>query len=104
MDKTLEELEREALQLSPESRASLAEKLIRSLEAEQDAAVGAAWVEEAERRYKAIQTVEVTTLKVRYFTAGLSNASWAIKTPARITPSYCINELLRQEIFSEEPV
>lgn len=62
MDKKLEELEQEALQLSPESRASLAEKLIRSLEAEQDAAVEAAWIEEAERRYRAIQAGEVTTL------------------------------------------
>jgi len=62
MDKKLAELEQEALQLSPESRASLAEKLIRSLEAEQDAAVEAAWIEEAKRRYRAIQAGEVTTL------------------------------------------
>lgn len=62
-DKTLKELEHEVLQLPSESRANLAEKLIRSLEAEQDTEVETAWVREAERRYQAIQAGEVAMLE-----------------------------------------
>ena len=62
-DKKFEELEHEVLQLPSESRANLAEKLIRSLEAEKDAEVETAWVQEAERRYRAIQAGEVTMLE-----------------------------------------
>ena len=61
-DKPLKELERAVLQLPSESRANLAEKLIRSLEAEQDTAVETAWVQEAERRYQAVQAGEVVML------------------------------------------
>lgn len=60
--KKFEELEHEVLQLPSESRANLAEKLIRSLEAEKDAEVETAWVQEAERRYRAIQNEDVTLL------------------------------------------
>jgi len=61
-DKKFEELENAVLQLPSESRANLAEKLIRSLEAEKDAEVETAWVQEAERRYRAIQAGEVAML------------------------------------------
>ena len=47
---TIEELESEALKLSEESRALLAEKLLRSLGEEEDVEVERIWVEEAKRR------------------------------------------------------
>ena len=47
---TIEELEAEVLKLSPNSRARLAEKLLRSLEGVTDAEIERAWVEEAQRR------------------------------------------------------
>lgn len=61
-DKSMKELENELMQLSQETRASLAEKLIRSLEAEQHTEVETAWIEELERRYRAIQNGEVDAL------------------------------------------
>jgi len=54
-DKRLKDLEKEVLQLPSESRASLAEKLIRSLETEQNADVASAWVQEVQRRYREVQ-------------------------------------------------
>jgi putative addiction module component (TIGR02574 family) len=45
----IEELEAEALKLSPESRARLAEKLLGSLEPSEDESVPV-WAEEARRR------------------------------------------------------
>jgi putative addiction module component (TIGR02574 family) len=44
--------EKEALQLSSNERAILAERLLHSLDDEEDIDVERAWIEEAERRYK----------------------------------------------------
>lgn len=61
-DESLKELEKQLLQLSRKSRASLVEKLIRSLEAEQHTEVETAWIEEVERRFEEIQKGEVKLL------------------------------------------
>ena len=47
---TIEELEAEALKLNPNSRARLAERLLRSLEGLTEAEIERSWVEEAQRR------------------------------------------------------
>jgi hypothetical protein len=52
----LEELETEALKLSPELRARLAEKLLHSLEALSDAENERLWAEEALRRHNELET------------------------------------------------
>jgi putative addiction module component (TIGR02574 family) len=55
MSLTLEQLETEALNLPPEERATLVQRLLESLEEEDGmedpAEVERAWLEEAERRY-----------------------------------------------------
>lgn len=51
MSTRVQEIEDEALQLSPEERAILAEHIIRSLDVEEDAEVERLWIAEAERRY-----------------------------------------------------
>jgi putative addiction module component (TIGR02574 family) len=48
----LEKVEQEALNLPPEQRAFLADRLLSSLSGEVLSDVDAAWVEEAERRYQ----------------------------------------------------
>ena len=48
----LKDIEVEALKLSAYDRALLAERLINSLESEDDTDVEKLWAEEAERRYK----------------------------------------------------
>jgi hypothetical protein len=52
----LEELETEALKLSPDLRARLAEKLLHSLEALSDAENERLWAEEALRRHDELET------------------------------------------------
>jgi hypothetical protein len=52
----LEELETEALKLSPDLRARLAEKLLHSLEALSDAEKERLWAEEALRRHNELET------------------------------------------------
>jgi hypothetical protein len=52
---SLEEIEKEALKLSPSSRAILAEKLIRSLEGLSDAEIEKLWAEESQRRHEELE-------------------------------------------------
>jgi hypothetical protein len=52
----LEELETEALKLSPDLRARLAEKLLHSLEALSDAENERLWAEEALRRHDELES------------------------------------------------
>ena len=52
MSALLEKLEHEALTLPREERAFLADRLLSSLDGEVLSDVDAAWVEEAERRYR----------------------------------------------------
>ena len=56
----LEELETEALKLSPDLRARLAEKLLHSLEALSDAENERLWAEEALRRHNELETGAAT--------------------------------------------
>jgi len=53
MPPELKEFEAEALKLPLKERAALAERLIASLDTEDDAENERLWVEEAERRYRA---------------------------------------------------
>jgi hypothetical protein len=53
---SLEELESEALKLSPSSRAKLAEKLLRSLEDLSDEENERLWAEEALRRHEEVES------------------------------------------------
>nr|MDO8109797.1 addiction module protein [Candidatus Sigynarchaeota archaeon] len=48
----INKLEKEALQLSPRERATLAERLLHSLDGNDDPDAERAWIEEAERRYQ----------------------------------------------------
>jgi putative addiction module component (TIGR02574 family) len=56
----LEELEIEALKLSPDLRARLAEKLLHSLEALSDAENERLWAEEALRRHNELEAGAAT--------------------------------------------
>lgn len=57
---TLEELEAEALKLTPRLRAKLAQKLLHSLEALSDAENERLWAEEAMRRDEELETGAAT--------------------------------------------
>ncbi len=50
MSTTLEEIQKQALELDRRSRASLAARLLQSLEAGEDAEIERAWILEAKRR------------------------------------------------------
>ncbi|MEW6363553.1 MAG: addiction module protein [Acidobacteriota bacterium] len=52
MASRMQEIEEEALQLPADQRASLAERLISSLDQEEDPEAERLWIEEAERRYR----------------------------------------------------
>ena len=52
MTLNMKKIEQEALQLSPDERAQLAEHLIYSLDEEEDVDAERLWVAEAERRYQ----------------------------------------------------
>lgn len=58
----LEDIEAAALQLAPTERAHLAERLLASLD--EDDEILAAWVEEAERRADALDRGEVEAIDV----------------------------------------
>ncbi len=60
MHSIAEQIEAAALQLSPEERARLAERLIASLE--ETTEIEQAWIEEAERRYERYRTGELKTV------------------------------------------
>ena len=51
MSPQLKECEAQALQLTPQDRAALAEHLIASLDALDDSQVESLWLDEADRRY-----------------------------------------------------
>ena len=58
----LRQLFREALELTDNDRATLAGLLIESLETETDPDVERAWAEEAERRWREIESGKVKTI------------------------------------------
>lgn len=49
---TLQQIEQDALALSPEERELLAERLLRSTEDTEPTEIDSAWVREADRRYE----------------------------------------------------
>ena len=62
MGRTLQDLYREAAELSERDRAELAGMLIESLEEPPDEGVEAAWAEEIERRVREIDSGTVKTI------------------------------------------
>lgn len=58
---SLEEIQREALSLSAENRAALAEVLLESLQVSPDPTVAQAWAREIERRVVAYEQGDVQT-------------------------------------------
>ena len=62
MGRKLDELFREASELSDRERAELAALLLESLEGEPDADVEAAWAEEIARRVRQLDAGEVQTI------------------------------------------
>jgi putative addiction module component (TIGR02574 family) len=62
MPMKVQEIEKEALQLSFHERALLAEHLIGSLETESDPEAERSWIEEAERRYQDYKSGKVKTI------------------------------------------
>jgi len=62
MPMKVQEIEKEALQLSSHERALLAEHLIGSLETDTDPEAERSWIEEAERRYQDYKSGKVKTL------------------------------------------
>lgn len=61
MPRKLEEIETEALKLGKKSRATLARKLLKSLETAHERA----WYDEAERRLKALREGKMDTIPAR---------------------------------------
>lgn len=62
MQQTLEEIESAILQLPEPARAHLAKTLLLSLGESEDSEVEELWAEEAEHRYREIESDEVTPL------------------------------------------
>jgi len=62
MQQTLEEIESAILQLPEPARARLAKTLLLSLGESEDSDVEELWAEEAEHRYREIESGEVTPL------------------------------------------
>jgi putative addiction module component (TIGR02574 family) len=69
MSMTIDELEAAALELSAEERARLAERLIASLNTDDE--IESAWVEEAERRYDELRAGRDTGLPLEGFRARI---------------------------------
>lgn len=61
---TIDELKREALQLDPSTRASLARDLLASLDDLSEAEIEQLWLEEAERRHHQIVSGAVETVSM----------------------------------------
>jgi len=61
---TIDELKREALQLDPSTRASLARDLLESLDDLSEAEIEQLWLEEAERRHHQIVSGAVETVSM----------------------------------------
>ncbi len=62
MERRLDELAAEALELSKESRAALAKRLLDSLDEPTADEVGQGWVREAERRYAELKAGTARTM------------------------------------------
>ena len=62
MSRSVTELAEEALALPPESRAYLAEKLLETLDFEEDFAVGEAWLKEIRKRCQELDDGKVQTI------------------------------------------
>jgi len=73
MINTFDEIIRAALALPPNSRAMLAEHLLRSLDAQDQAVVDAAWAEVAEQRVQEIQQGKVTPIPANQVFQELRN-------------------------------
>jgi putative addiction module component (TIGR02574 family) len=73
MGNSLPEIERDALELSPEDRARLAARLISSLEesAESSEEIEKLWIAEAERRFQELRDGLVQGIPAREVFAGL---------------------------------
>lgn len=71
MARTLDELFREASELSENERAELAGLLLESLQGEPDEGVEVAWAEEVERRVRQIDSGEVKTIPWEQVRANL---------------------------------
>jgi IS5 family transposase len=65
MPRKLEQIETEALKLGARSRATLARKLLESLEPATETAHERAWYDEAERRERAFREGKVDTIPAR---------------------------------------
>lgn len=71
MGRPLDELYREAVELTESERAELAGLLLESIESEPDSGVEAAWAEEVERRVREIETGKVQTIPWQQVRADL---------------------------------
>lgn len=71
MGRKLDELFREASELSENERAELAGLLLESLEGEPEEGVEAAWAEEIERRVRQIEAGDVETIPWKQVRANL---------------------------------
>lgn len=74
MTATVLDLEAKALQLTPEDRLSLADRLLASLSP--DAAVEEAWAAEAQRRLTELESGAVIAVPVSAAIARARNALW----------------------------
>ena len=68
---TYEEIINAALALPPSERATLAEQLLESLDAEEQARIDALWAEEAERRDKELEDGVVAAIPGKQVMNGL---------------------------------
>lgn len=73
---TIDELKREALQLDPSTRASLARDLLESLDDLTESEIEQLWLEEAERRHQQTVSGAVETVSME---EALSKARAALK-------------------------
>lgn len=73
---TIDELKREALQMDPSMRASLARDLLESLDDLSEAEIEKLWLEEAERRHQQIVSGAVETVSME---EALSKARAALR-------------------------
>jgi putative addiction module component (TIGR02574 family) len=73
MINTFDEIIRAALALPPNSRAMLAEHLLRSLDAQDQSVVDAAWAEVAEQRIQEVQQGKVSPIPADQVLQELQN-------------------------------
>lgn len=72
METELEKLEAEALKLTPEERAALAQRLLASLE--EDVEIEEAWAEEVERRIAEVENGSVQLIPIEEALASVRAA------------------------------